>query len=246
MGDYTMRLFNLTLLAFFLVPLSSEAADLKLVTKAPAALFDVTGIYAGVGVLGETTKASGTIPTLGTTGDITTAGAAVGGIVGYHKGTAASFWQAEAFAYYKNLGGVQSVTGTDINDRVSFGGRLKVGGTQSYANVLALLGNLGGGVLIPTGPVTGQPTMPYAYVGVDVSKPDMTVLGIAASSSYVPKFELGVGMVVKMTNQAGVPTGCAMDNSVGYSPASKSQDLTNGLGSVSEGRSFKMRAAVLC
>lgn len=241
-----MRFSYLTL-AFLLVPLSSEAADLKLVTKAPSALFDVTGIYAGVGVLGETTKASGTIPTLGTTGDITTAGAAVGGIVGYHKGTAASFWQAEAFAYYKNLGGVQSVTGTDINDRVSFGGRLKVGGTQSYANVLALLGNLGGGVLIPTGPVTGQPTMPYAYIGVDVSKPDMTVLGIPSSSNYVPKFEMGMGMIVKITNPTtGVPTGCAMDNSVGYSPAPKSQDLTNGLGSVSEGRSFKMRAAVLC
>lgn len=243
-----MRSFYIaTVLAFSLVPATSEAADIRLVTKAQPALFDVGGWYVGIGVLGETSKATGTIPALGTTGDITTAGAAIGGLAGYYKGTAEKFWAVEGFAYYKNLGGVQSVTGTDVSDRVSFGGRVKLGGTQTYANLLALLGNVGGGVLLPTGPVAGQPTMPYAYIGVDVSKPDITVLGVASSSNYVPKFEVGMGMITKTTNPTtGAPTGCAMDNSVGYSPAPRSQDLGNGLGSVNEGRSFKVRAAVVC
>lgn len=243
-----------TALALACSAVGASCADMpRNVVKAPAlGLFEASQLYYGLGTLGETTKASVSAPALGTTGDITTAGGGAGGIVGYHKGNVAKFWQVEAYAYRKNLGGSQLVTGADVTVPWEFGGRVKFGGAQTYANLMALLGdNLGlGGLGLSAGTGTGQNTMPYVYAGVNAAKSQASLLGVASASDWQVTPEVGIGAITRIMSPAtGQPQGCAADASMGYSPAGKGFAIGDGVlggGLANTGRSFKVRAAVLC
>lgn len=258
-----MKLFYLaTVAGFALVPLVSDAADLKPpVYKAQQAAFVTGGWYMGLGTTGATDKGSISDPVLGTTGSITTAGAGMEAIVGYHNGSHESFKDIELAAAYWNLGGVQNqviagapAAAATLDSRVSGRATLKIGGTQTYANLLAMLGAIGGGNLglngVLTPPVNGPTAMPYFAVDVKVNKINASLAGIGAvvadSNSWQVRPGIGMGHYTPITNPVtGVPTGCMADTSLHYYAAGKGIAI-GGNGTASFGREFEARMAVVC
>lgn len=239
------------------------AADIKLITKAPVSAFVTGGWYMGLGTAAATDKGQISSPELGTTGDITTAGAALEGIAGYHKGTAESFWDVELAGSYWNLGGVQNqvIVGAansgiaSMNSRISGRATLKIGGTQTYANLLGVLGNLGGGIGgVLTPPALGPSSMPYAALDLKLSKIQASLGALDAlgnptltqgeGSQLRPGIGLGNYAAI-MNTITGKPTGCMMDTSVHYYPAGKGIAF-GGSGSATFGREFEARLAMVC
>jgi hypothetical protein len=257
------RLFYLaTVAAFALVPLSAKSADLKpLVVKAPELDFNLSGWYVGLGTAAATDKGSISDPALGTTGSITTAGAAAEVIAGYHYGNAAKFIDAEFAASYWNLGGVQNqvVVGAvnpvaTMDSRVSARATLKIGGTQTYANLLAALSTFGGGLGSPLGvltpPTTGPSSMPYAAIDLKASRVDSALAGLGMALATTNNWEvrpgIGLGNYATIINPTtGKPTGCMMDTSIHYFPAGKGFAL-GGNGNSNLGREFEARLAMVC
>lgn len=258
-----MRYFYLvTAAAFALVPYAaSYAADVGVPLKAQPQFFDVNGVYMGMGTSAVTDRSEVTLPAVGTTGNVTTVGASVEGVLGYHWGNAASFKDLEVAIGYSNLGGVQTNLGgagiADINSRVYARGTFKLGGTQTYSNLLAALSNLGpnlglNGVLTP--PTTGPGALPYLALDVKASRlqsslSGLDVLGNPAlieNTGWQVRPGIGAGVYQAIMNPAtGRPTGCMMDTSMHYYPAGK--DLSFGdNGSTTLGREFEARLAMVC
>lgn len=252
----------LLIAAAFTLAGPAAAADLpRALLKAPPPAFEVGGWYMGLGSAAATDKGSISDPTLGTTGSITTAGASIEAIAGYHYGSHASFKDVEFAVSYWNLGGVQNqvVVGApsavaSMDSRISARGTFKIGGTQTYANLLAALGNIGGGNLglnsVLTPPVIGPTAMPYFALDVKVSKIDASLAALGAmvseSNNWQVRPGVGLGSYMPITNATtGKPTGCMMDNSIYYRPAGKGISIGGG-GNASFGREFEARMAVVC
>ncbi len=257
------KLFYLaTAAAFALVPFAVKAADLPPpILKAPPAAFAVGGMYMGMGTSAATDRSTISDPILGSAGTVTTVGAAIEGILGYHYGTAARFYDVEASVGYTNLGGVQTnIAGAgiaDINSRVFARGTFKIGGTQTYTNLLGAIGQLGpnlglNGVFTP--PVIGPGALPYFALDVKASRLQTSLGGLDLAGNPVllsnegwqvrPGVGLGVYSAI-MNTITGKPTGCMMDTSMHYYPAGKG--ITVGFdGTASLGREFEARLAMVC
>ncbi len=257
------KLFYLaTAVAFALVPFSGKAADLKPpILKAPPAAFDTGGWYMGMGTAAATDRSTISEPVLGTAGTVTTVGAALEGIVGYHYGSAARFYDVELAAGYTNLGGVQTNTAgagfADINSRGYARGTFKFGGTQTYTNLLGAIGQLGpnlglNGILTP--PVVGPGALPYFALDVKASHLQASMGGLDLAGNPIllsndgwqvrPGVGLGVYTAI-MNTVTGRPTGCMMDTSMHYYPSG--QGLTFGTnGTANLGREFEARLAMVC
>ncbi len=257
-----MKYFYLaTAAAFALVPLASEAADIGLPVKAVPQAFVTSGMYMGMGTSAVTDRSEITLPAVGTTGNVTTVGASIEGILGYHWGTPESFKDLEVAVGYNNLGGVQTNLGgagvADFNSRVYARGSFKLGGTQTYANLLAALSNLGpnlglNGVLTP--PTTGPGALPYLALDVKASRLQSSLSGLDAlgnptlieNTGWQVRPGIGMGVYQAVMNPVTAkPTGCMMDTSMHYYPAGKGLIFGNN-GNTSLGREFEARLAMVC
>jgi hypothetical protein len=215
----------------------------------------------GLGTSAVTDKSAISDPALGTTGSVTTVGGALEAIAGYHTGTHESFKGIEFAAGYSNLGGVQTNVGgagiADINSHVYARGTVKLGGTQTYTNLLAALANVGpnlglNGVLTP--PVVGHGALPYLALDVKASRLQSSLSGVDVAGNPLllensgwqvrPGIGLGVYQAV-MNPTTSKPTGCMMDTSMHYYPAGKGLSFgTNGTTTL--GREFEARLAMVC
>lgn len=235
----------LAILAVLALAGPAYAADIAVKAPAIAAFpFGSQGWYVGIGTLAATTNAELTMPSVGTTGTITTAGAGVGPVFGYHKGTAESFWEVEGSIYWQNLGGTQAVSTATVNDRFSGGGRVKLGGTSIFATLGNLLPNLGLTGVFPPAPVSGQGNMPYFSVGFDVNQVQASVIGVETKGTQItPTFGTGF-MSIIMDPVTGKPSGYVTDTSIEYTPAGKGVTL-GGDGTANLGRKVMAKFAIL-
>lgn len=222
----------------------AHAADMPVKAVSYGFGFGTQGWYVGIGTLAATTNSEISIPAVGTTGQITTAGAGVGPVFGYQKGDASSFKAIEAAVYWQNLGGTQLNTGASVNARFSSSARIKFGGTAVIATLGQLLPNLGLGGVFPPASTLGQNSLPYFSIGADVNQVQASVIGIENKGWQVtPTF--GMGFISQVMDPVtGKPTGFATDTSIEYTPAGKGMNIgTNGNANL--GRKFIAKFSVL-
>lgn len=229
------------------------AADMAVKAIDQAFPYGTSGWYWGVGTLAATTNAEVTLPANGATGNITTAGAGIGPVVGYHSGSAHSFKAIEGAVYWQNLGGSQGfdqkgAVGADTRADFSASGRVKIGGVGIMSTLGSLLPGLGlGGVapLVPA-PVTGQPNMPYFAIGFDVNKVSASIIGVETKGWQVTP-TIGMGFISQIMDPiTGRPTGYVTDVSAEYTPAGRGF-VVGGDDKVDAnlGRKFLVRASIL-
>lgn len=235
---------------------SAQAADLAVKAIDRGFPYASEGWYVGIGTLAVTTNAEVSSPALGNVGTVTTAGAGIGPVIGYHSGSPQSFRAIEGALYWQNLGGSSGFNGPppagspngDIKSEFAASGRVKIGGVGIMSTLGSILpSNLFGGGSVPlVTPVTGQPNMPYFSVGFDVNSVKAAIIGSEAKGWQVtPTF--GMGFMSQIMNPAtGRPTGYVTDISVEYTPAGRGfvvggDDTTQ----ANLGRKFLARASVL-
>lgn len=209
---------RIVILAAVIAAIAVPAMAADMPAKAPRGYFEVAGWYGGLGTVAVTTNASVDAPDGGAGGTITTIGAGVGPVIGYHKGPATNFWEAECSAYVMNLGGAKVATGESIRSHYSGGCRAIYGGTQAMSALGSLLGRIDGGVFPPS-PVLGPGTLPFVSVGFHVSQIQSLApfAGEATGHQIVPTF--GTGFVSVLTDSVtGQPTGWVTKTSVEYAP----------------------------
>lgn len=223
---------KLTLLltaAAFALPGAAGAADIMPLKARDPSFFANAGWYWGIGTVATTTNAEVNAVALGS-GSVTTVGAGIGPVFGYHSGNAQSFRAIEGALYWQNLGGSNlastpkgAVGGADINSEFSAAARVKIGGVGIMSTLGSILPtNLFGGGLAPlAAPVTGQPNMPYFSVGIDASAVKASIIGSEAKGwQVVPTFGMGY-MSQIMDPTTNRPTGYVTDVSVEYTPAGR-------------------------
>lgn len=238
----TMRKLSLVLLATVIAG-PALSADLR-VAKAPVQdFFSTSGWYLGIGSLAATTKAEVSLPATGDTGTITTVGAGIGPLVGYHAGSAQSFKAIEAAIYWQNLGGAQPADGKNVDARFSASARVKFGGVGVMSNLASFLPNLGLVGVFPPSPVAGHGNLPYLSIGVDANQVQASVIGADAKGWQItPAF--GMGFMTQVMDAQGKPTGYATDTSIEYTPAGKGLTI-GGNGEANLGRKIMARFSVV-
>lgn len=233
----------------------AAAADLPVYKASQGFPYAASGWYVGIGTVATTTNAEVNSPVIGE-GSVTTAGAGIGPVFGYHSGSASSFRAVEGALYWQNLGGSNLVNGpvgkvpagsSDIRSEFSAAGRVKIGGVgimQTLGSILPT--NLFGGGAPLVQPVQGQPNLPYFSVGFDASAVKASILGSEAKGwQVVPTFGMGY-MSQIMDPATGRPTGYVTDVSIEYTPAGRGfvvggDDTVN----ANLGRKFMARASIL-
>lgn len=224
-----LKVLALAAAAVLALPGAASAADIA-VLKAPRAadFYANSGWYYGIGTVATTTNAEVDSAALGS-GSVTTVGAGIGPVFGYHSGNATSFRAAELALYWQNLGGSNLasapkgvVGGVDVNSNFSAAGRVKIGGVGIMSTLGSILPTnlFGGGAPLVT-PSTGQHNMPYFSVGFDASAVKASIIGSEAKGwQVVPTFGMGY-MSQIMDPTTNRPTGYVTDVSVEYTPAGR-------------------------
>lgn len=238
------KLFYLaTVAAFALVPFASHAADVGVPTKAPPSFFGKAGWFVGLDSAVISTDASVSSPTLGASGNITTAGGAIGPVAGYHSGTEQNFWEGECYAHWRNLGGNQVGTGSAVSSQYDGGCKIKVGGTSIFATLGQLLPNLGLQGVFTNAPVVGQGSMGYFSGGFDVRPVQASIVGVTSSGVQVAP-TIGTGFISKvMDPTTGKETGWVTDTSLDYSSAGQGKTF-GGNGDATLGRVISAHFAI--
>lgn len=222
MGDH-MRKFLLTTAAVLLASSVYAADAAKPILKAqPVAYpYDTSGFYFGVNSEAAVAQSNvsgtgGLFATSLVNGNLTAAGGAVGGTVGWIKGGATGIWWAvQGTLDYQNITASAPVTGANVNivSRWSTTQVVKVGGLNLGTYLPALTGvnfptfQL---PLAPNGIALAATQKPYVMGGI-AEQGISGNFGAVGGTSWNVAAVLGVGVLAPVVDSSGKPTGAALD-----------------------------------
>lgn len=215
-----------SIFAMFAAP--AFAADLPLIAKSGLPLAypynGGSGFYAGVNVFGGVAQSSATSNSLFASslasGNLTAAGGAVGGTVGYTRGNSNFWWALEASGDWQNVSaGTSSASAATpsatMASRWSAEEVVKIGGSLqfNFLNAINLLGINFPTFELPVAPsgisVAAAPH-PYIMAGVKEFGISGTV-GQAGGTTVGVAPLVGAGTISSILDGTGKPTGLALD-----------------------------------
>lgn len=194
--------------ALALLACSAQAADLKLVTKAPVA-YDPAG--SGGWYVGAGTELVSAKEQVADTKILSQSGS-LGLIGGYGRGNGVSWWQVQGEIYWRNLdgNGLCGLSGPcAVSSNFSAGAWLKVGGpiTSTLLNTLPQVASLFPG-LAPT--TIANNVFPYLAIGVAPTDVSAT-LGLSNAKAWLVPIGARAGAITKLTNGTVSDAGVEVD-----------------------------------
>ena len=239
------RVVFASILAMFAAP--AFAADLPIMTKGGLPLAypysGGSGFYGGINTFGGVAQATSSSSVLATTslatGNLTAAGGAVGGTVGFTAGTSNLWWAVEASGDWMNVtaGTSSGVTGSPsatMDSRWSAEEVFKLGGSLqlNFINAANILGFNFPTFSLPATPngiaVAASPH-PYIMAGVKEFGISGTI-GTAGGTTVGVAPLVGAGTISSIINAQGQPTGLALDLFAEVVFADKGLSLNNVFG----------------
>jgi hypothetical protein len=182
-----------------------------------------SGFYFGINTMAGVAQAnvngvagSGVLATSLVNGNLTAAGGAVGGTVGWIKGTPTSWFAIEASLDYQNITAGNAGAPVSVASRWSSEQVVKFGGTFNPLSYLPDLGVTGFSFpafqlpIAPAGISVALSPHPYVMAGVKEFGITGTFGGIGGTTWGVAPL-VGAGTISQILDKQGKPTGAALD-----------------------------------